>query len=396
MNRVTGTNQHAVAHRLFKRQCQGTNRGRAPRFASRGPLPALWLSALCGAVIGLVGACSGYHWDDNTYNVHGKGPTPAPAPPLHKYGYPRQAPLLGSAGLQDLVAQYKHHVVVLDFWASWSRQARDELSMLAGLQEELRGQSFQVIACNLDSAEAWSEQTVPILQGAGACYPCVVIAPPDRAELKAWLDPEWNYELPARFVIDRSGVVATASLGRDSIDQLKSRVRQLVRASVGGAASVRLAGDELAVRLKLIDVSAGVGESIGEIVGDHRRLPLLAIDAASRIERQIRGSRNARIAVLPMSALPDRAAAGPLGVTLAEKVTDALRNAGFYDVLRPDRARRMVEGAGQSAMTIEYDPALIKGAIPVDYLVIGWLRGEPSPPTQALAGTPGESNLSAP
>lgn len=191
------------------------------------------------AAAALPAGCSGYHWFDNTYNTQGKNPTPLPSPSVYRYSYPKTAPVLDAAGLQDLVGRYRHQVVLLDFWASWSRQNREELSMLARLQDEMRGEGFQVIACGLDPADKWSVQTVPMLHGAEANFPCVVIDPEARPALRAWLAPQWDYDLPARFVIDRNGQVARAALSGVAIASVEAAVRDLVRGGPDSAVARR-------------------------------------------------------------------------------------------------------------------------------------------------------------
>ena len=66
----------------------------------------------------------------------------------------------------------------------------------------------------------------------------------------------------------------------------------------------------------------------------------------------------------------------------------ALRDKGFFDLIEPARAERLLEGAGQTVMAVEYEPGRAQGRIPADYLVIGWLRGDVgvADSTMTLAG----------
>lgn len=325
--------------------------------------------------LALAAGCTteGYPYD-NTFHMQGKAPSHAPAESTYAYRYPDAAPVLDAAGLQDFVSKFKQRVVLLDFWASWSRQNRDELAMLARMQEEMQSEGFQVIACNLDSHDQWSTVTVPMLHGSKANYPCVVIPQAARPAIRSWLAPNWSYDVPARFVISRSGQVKAVSLGGASLGAVEQEVRQMVMGGPSGRARMASAG-ESGLRLKLVKVTSGQGEALGEALARNGDTTTLAKEAAKLIAAKIDRSGNPRVAVLPFSSLPARAKAGPTGVAAAERVVGALKDRGYYDLVEPRRAQGMIDGVGQTAVSIEYDPTTIQGKIAADYLVIGWLRG---------------------
>ncbi len=312
---------------------------------------------------------------DNTWHFQGKAPSNPPGPSSFAYRYPDMAPVLDAAGLQDFVSKYRHHVVLLDFWASWSRQNREEMEMLVRLQSDLKDQGFQVIACNLDSPEDWGRTTVPILHSAGGNFPCVVFDKQARAELRAWLEPEWSYDVPARFVLSRSGRVVLRAFADTPISALEQQVRDLVR---GGKMrdDNRLAAGEMALRLKLIHVPSGAGQSLGEITARSDDPARLAEQAANLVDRRLDRSVNPRLAIVPFSSLSGRAKAGPLGDDLSHRISNNLRDKGFFDQVAPARTQAMLDGAGQTVMAIEYDPSAVQGRIAADYLLIGWLRGD--------------------
>ncbi len=321
----------------------------------------------------------GYPYD-NTFHVQGKAPSHAPPESTYAYRYPDAPPVLDAAGLQDFVSKFKQRVVLLDFWASWSRENRAELSMLTRMQEEMQSEGFQVIACNLDSQDQWSSLTVPMLHGSKANYPCVVIPKEAKPAIRAWLAPKWSYDIPARFVISRSGQVKAVSIGNASFGAVEQEVRQMVMGGPSGTGNVRtVATGEMGLRLKLIKIAAGQGESVGEAIARTGDVTTLAREAVKLISPHIDRSGNPRIAVLPFSSLPARAKAGPEGMAAAERVVAALKDKGYFDLVDPSRAQRMIDGIGKTAVAIEYDPTTVQGKIAADYLVIGWLRGDESP-----------------
>jgi hypothetical protein len=65
-----------------------------------------------------------------------------------------------------------------------------------------------------------------------------------------------------------------------------------------------------------------------------------------------------------------------MGTDLATRVAASMRDKGYYDLIEPSRTNGMLKNAGQSVMSIEYEPANLQGKLPADYLVIGWLRGD--------------------
>lgn len=135
----------------------------------------------------------------------------------YEYHYPATAPVLNADELKRFVDEHRNQVVVLEFWASWSSSSRDQIARLAKLHEERRRDGLRVIACTFDEPREWRTHTVPVLQSAGANYPCVVIPRGDRQALGVWLDPAWRFDLPARFVVDRQGTVVARAHGDEAV-----------------------------------------------------------------------------------------------------------------------------------------------------------------------------------
>src|ERR1043166_6041429 len=107
------------------------------------------------------GTTDGYPLD-NTYHYQGKAPSSPPQASAYGYRYPDVAPVLGAKDLQEFVGKFRQRVVLLDFWASWSRETREEMMMLAHLQEEMEDEGFQVVACSFDPETKWTTTTVPM------------------------------------------------------------------------------------------------------------------------------------------------------------------------------------------------------------------------------------------
>jgi len=133
------------------------------------------------------------------------------------YHYPATAPVLDATELKRFVDEHRNQVVVLEFWASWSSSSRDQIARLAKLHDEHRRDGLRVIACTFDEPREWTTHTVPVLHSAGANYPCVVIPRGARQSLGEWLDPAWRFDLPARFVVNRSGTIVARARGDEAV-----------------------------------------------------------------------------------------------------------------------------------------------------------------------------------
>lgn len=156
---------------------------------------------------------------DNTWLYAGRDESPAAPAPAFPYVYPADAPAMDVADLQRFLSRYEGKTVVLDVWAGWNRRCREEMISLTQLQAE-NGPSggVQVVSCNLDSPDLWKNHTVPILHGASANFPCLVVKRESQGELRNWLGHAWGNDLPARFIIGADGKVRRAYFGNESID----------------------------------------------------------------------------------------------------------------------------------------------------------------------------------
>lgn len=321
---------------------------------------------------------------DNTYHYQGKAPSAAPLPSTYAYRYPDTPPLLGARDLQEFVGRFRHRVVLLDFWASWSRQAREEMLMLARLQDELEDEGFQVIACNFDAEDKWTDVTVPMLHAAGANFPCVIIPDSQKAALRKWFAPNWSYDLPARFIVDRRGIVAAQALGGTPLAAVEQQVRRYVSGEGGKfAAEVSPAG--ATVRAKIVSCKDGRADSLPELASDPASPRRLAEQIGQYLTARVDRATNPRIAILPMADAQERRRPIPMGIETADELETYLKEQGYYDVIPPARTLKTLEQCGLSTMSIDYEPGLVKGKLDADFLVIGWLRPPRGSESSALA-----------
>ncbi len=314
----------------------------------------------------------------------------------YAYHYPPAPPVLDCQGLKTFLRGFRHHVVVLEFWGSWSRQSREEISALADLHDELRDRGLRVVACSFDPPDEWVTRTVPILQGAGANYPCVVMPRETRSELRGWLGEAWNYDVPARFILDGEGRVVARAFSGSPVSRVLAKARQALDA--GKLAAARSATSRLKLRARLVNTLTGGSEPLPQAVADVASPDLLAGQIVSYVAARLDRTQNRRIAVLPFPSSKRRGQAGPLGFDMARKVVSSLRDRGFHDLMGPVEAQRMIERAGISAMAIDFDPSVTRGRMDADYLIVGWIKGDgldTTGPPSRLAADSAEDNPGA-
>lgn len=328
-------------------------------------------------VVGVAGCLT--HEDPNTFRIEGQAPSTPPPSVAGAYGYPPEPPVTDSLALHEFAGRFRHHVVLLDFWASWCSRCRQEMPRIVELQETLRSSGFQVISCCLDEPERWSGDIVPMLQSVRANFPCVVVPRQSKSPLRSWLAADWTYTLPARFVIDGNGSVVAYLSDQASIDQVVAEVEQAVR---GHASSVAVTtGVEL--RARLVDVATGEAATIPPIIVNPPNSGALATRLAEAIAGRVR-SRTRRIAVLapcPRKSGPDSAFCDQVG----DGLVDHLRRRGYMDLVEPMASDSQLRQRDLSAAAIEFDTTIVKGRINADYLVLGWMSG-PAPQQASRAG----------
>ncbi len=321
---------------------------------------------------GIVAA--GCDLNDNTFHFEGKAPSASVPPSPYAYRYPPNPPRVSVQDLKAFIEGYtrQDRIVLLDVWAGWFRRCRNEQTELAELQSDLSEDAFQVVSCNLDPAEQWSSRTVPLLQGSGANYPCLVLRPDERPALRSWLGPDWRYDLPARFLIDRSGEIAARMLSSSAIETVRHEARRLVIRS-GSVRLISSRDSADSISGKLINIRTGTWQSLPASASDSVRPDHVAREIARFVEDRAELSANPRIAVLPFGSVKDRRRPAAYGFAIARHSVDGLADRGFNDLIGPADTQQIVDNLGISPLAIDVDPTLIRGHLDVDFLLMGWM-----------------------
>jgi len=68
------------------------------------------------------------------------------------------------AGNEQELGQWQHRLLVINFWATWCAPCKEEMPMLARMQEKYRAQGLQIVGVAVDSHEnvAKFSQNLPV------------------------------------------------------------------------------------------------------------------------------------------------------------------------------------------------------------------------------------------
>ncbi len=312
--------------------------------------------------------------DPNTFHVEGRAPSSPPRPVTGAYGYPSEPPVLDSLALKDFVEKFPGRVVLLDFWASWCSRCREEMPRVVELQSELQSSGFQVISCNLDETSKWTTETVPFLKSVSANFPCVSVPRTAKSPLRGWLDPNWTYALPGRFVIGADGVVLARLTESASIEQVRAEVEK----AIGGAGtepSIAARGKSgMEMRAKLIECSTGKVTSFPALFSSSSNSGELGTKVAEAVGGKVT-NRTRRISILPVGSSGKSPAAGVLSEAVADSMIARLRKLGYMDIMEPAESRQVMENKQLSTAAVEFDPSVVAGNFSADYVVACWMSG---------------------
>lgn len=110
-------------------------------------------------------------------------------------------------GKRTVIGDYKGHVLILDFYATWCEPCRRSIPHLIGLQNKYADQGLRVIGLNVGGPD--DEQKVPAFaKEFGIQY---TLATPED-ELVSFLLGN-NDAIPQTFVFDRQGLLAERLIG---------------------------------------------------------------------------------------------------------------------------------------------------------------------------------------
>ena len=147
--------------------------------------------------------------------------TPEPTPPEN----PQIGALAPDFVLRDLngdeveLRDFRGHVVLLNFWATWCPPCRLEIPMFVEVYEELKDQGFVIVAVNMREGR---DKVAEFVDEYEMSFP--VLLDPTVEVGRRYL----AYSIPRNIVIDRDGIVRQIVTGMMEEAQLLAAVRELL------------------------------------------------------------------------------------------------------------------------------------------------------------------------
>lgn len=122
--------------------------------------------------------------------------------------------LKGLDGNQYRLTDYRDRVVLLNFWATWSKPCINEIPDISALYNDYKDNGLVVIGISLDSKSSLDDEELKAkCEELGIDY---TILRSDEATIENYIDPSGGL-IPQTYIIDRDGIITDAIAGeRDS------------------------------------------------------------------------------------------------------------------------------------------------------------------------------------
>lgn len=138
-----------------------------------------------------------------------------------------QVGLIDEAGFQNLVANRKGRILLLNFWATWCIPCRDEFPDLVRIANEYQGENIEVVGISADFPDEIESKVKPFLKSQNASFKNYVKNVEDDETLINSVNPEWSGALPATFVYDTEGVLRDSHFGQSDFAGFQKMIEQL-------------------------------------------------------------------------------------------------------------------------------------------------------------------------
>jgi thiol-disulfide isomerase/thioredoxin len=146
------------------------------------------------------------------YFVGVRGPVTAPSTDVGAVSRGLVAPafeLPDLTGRKVRLADYKDHIVLINYWATWCQPCLDEMPSLEKLYQQFRSRRLVVLAINVNETR---EDLSSYIQQAGLTFPILL----EGQETAARYGTE---KLPESYLLNERGVVIQKVIGaRDWLD----------------------------------------------------------------------------------------------------------------------------------------------------------------------------------
>ena len=154
----------------------------------------------------------------------GKSGGPAPSDDSGSKLVGKAAPgfsLVTLEGKKVSLAEYKGRPVLVNFWATWCGPCKLEMPWFEQFHKQYAGQGLEILGINEDP-EVGKDVVAKTAAKTGVSYPILFS---DDAVSRAYGGIDY---LPMSFYVDRNGVVAEATAGLGSKDEIEAHIKKIV------------------------------------------------------------------------------------------------------------------------------------------------------------------------
>ena len=118
--------------------------------------------------------------------------------------------------------------LLVNFWATWCDSCREEFPDLVRIDADYRAKGLNFVAVSLDDVADIKTRVEPFLKEMKAAMPVVLLNVNDPEPAIRVVDPNWQGDMPATFLYDKTGQIVFKHFGRIKPDELRSALDKLV------------------------------------------------------------------------------------------------------------------------------------------------------------------------
>jgi thiol-disulfide isomerase/thioredoxin len=144
----------------------------------------------------------------------------------------------GFAKLQTRFEEEKAPVLVVNFWATWCGPCVEELPHFERLQKDYASSGVKVLLVSMDLPTQKDQRLIPFLQKNKIDSEVCVLADSDADTWIPLMDPNWDGQLPATFII--KGNTKTSYLSNfETFGELEALVRPFLKVGTSAPTASR-------------------------------------------------------------------------------------------------------------------------------------------------------------
>jgi len=145
-------------------------------------------------------------------------PEPSPPPEIAN---------LNEQGWQQVRAQHRDRVLLVNFWATWCEPCREEFPALVRLHNTYRGQGLSLVAISMDEPESTAEIQA-FLKSQGALFGSYRHNFKDFGAFIDTVNAQWGGGIPASFLYDRNGNLVSSWQGATPYEEFERAIKPLL------------------------------------------------------------------------------------------------------------------------------------------------------------------------